>query len=97
MCADLSALVSEEQDAERLQGSDADWTVAAGNHTDQKGPRWKLVGNVVSVPVAEWMRVRLLNPGRYANVRVGGSTGPLARCSTWRSSIALRASGVVRT
>lgn len=40
--------------AERLQGFDAGWTSAA-----PKRDRWKLVGNAVSVPVAEWIGERL--------------------------------------
>jgi DNA (cytosine-5)-methyltransferase 1 len=40
------------RDGERLQGFPADWTAPAGGHA--RGPRWKLVGNAVSVPVAQW-------------------------------------------
>lgn len=48
------------RDAERLQGFDPDWTVASDvlpkrGRTD----RWKLVGNAVSVPVAQWLGERL--------------------------------------
>jgi len=42
-------------DAERLQGFPADWTApSVDDPTRRNGPRWKLVGNAVSVPVAEW-------------------------------------------
>ena len=41
-------------DAERLQGFAEDWTNPAIAVT-KPGYRWKLVGNAVSVPVAEWI------------------------------------------
>lgn len=49
---------------ERLQGFPAGWTSilrtgSAGRH------RWRLVGNAVSVPVAEWIGRQLLAPGSY--------------------------------
>jgi DNA (cytosine-5)-methyltransferase 1 len=53
------------RDAERLQGFDADWTEAAidERHGDRK--RWRLVGNAVSVPVAEWIAGRLGTRSAY--------------------------------
>jgi DNA (cytosine-5)-methyltransferase 1 len=48
----------EIRDAERLQGFPADWTAVA-SETGGRGARWKLVGNAVSVPVAEWVGDRL--------------------------------------
>lgn len=42
------------RDAERLQGFPADWTLPA-EKLKRRGYRWKLVGNAVSVPVAEWL------------------------------------------
>jgi DNA (cytosine-5)-methyltransferase 1 len=50
------------RDAERLQGFPTDWTKPAEAVT-RKGQRWKLVGNAVSVPVAEWIGRRLREPG----------------------------------
>jgi len=48
------------RDAERLQGFDADWTIAADERPDRRRTsRWKLVGNAVSVPVATWVGERL--------------------------------------
>ncbi len=47
------------RDAERLQGFPADWTKAAEKEF-RRGIRWKLVGNAVSVPVAEWIGKRLV-------------------------------------
>ncbi len=63
---DGTIVVPEIRDAERLQGFPADWTKSAQTTgTGRKGPRWKLVGNAVSVPVAEWVGRRLATPGDY--------------------------------
>jgi DNA (cytosine-5)-methyltransferase 1 len=47
------------EDAERLQGFDAGWTSAARELPKGERSRWRLVGNAVSVPVAEWLGTRL--------------------------------------
>lgn len=48
------------RDAERLQGFEADWTAPAViDPAKRNGPRWKLVGNAVSVPVASWIGERI--------------------------------------
>jgi DNA (cytosine-5)-methyltransferase 1 len=52
------------RDAERLQGFDVDWTLPS-NRVQRSGHRWKLVGNAVTVDVAEWIGRRLVEPGRY--------------------------------
>lgn len=52
------------QDAERLQGFDPDWTIAAPERL-----RWSLVGNAVSVPVAAWLGNRLEKPGTHDKER----------------------------
>ncbi len=51
------------EDAERLQGFAPGWT----DIVQERGgrPRWKMVGNAVSVPVAEWIGRRLQDPGAY--------------------------------
>ena len=51
---------------ERIQGFPAKWTSALRNQRDGRS-RWRLVGNAVSVPVAEWLGNRLNNPGDYDN------------------------------
>jgi DNA (cytosine-5)-methyltransferase 1 len=57
----------EIRDAERLQGFPVDWTVLAAENGG-RGARWKLVGNAVSVPVAEWVGDRLrYDRGRWDN------------------------------
>lgn len=56
------------RDAERLQGFEVDWTAGAES-VSRSSYRWSLVGNAVSVPVAEWLGGRLANPGRYERER----------------------------
>jgi DNA (cytosine-5)-methyltransferase 1 len=51
-------------DAEELQGFPRGWT-DIGPTAGRKGPRWKLVGNAVTVGVAEWLGGRLMRPGVY--------------------------------
>jgi DNA (cytosine-5)-methyltransferase 1 len=54
------------RDAERLQGFPEDWTApSVDSPTRKNSPRWKLVGNAVSVPVAQWVGSRLREPGQY--------------------------------
>lgn len=49
---------------ERFQGFPSRWTSALRN--DRHGrSRWRLVGNAVSVPVAEWIGRRLVTQGSY--------------------------------
>ena len=49
---------------ERLQGFPSRWTSALMNVRGGRN-RWRLVGNAVSVPVAEWIGRRLVTPGDY--------------------------------
>jgi DNA (cytosine-5)-methyltransferase 1 len=51
------------EDAEAMQGFDRGWTEAAQPDGKRNGPRWKLVGNAVTVGVAEWLGGRLARPG----------------------------------
>lgn len=58
------------RDAERMQGFSPGWTKPADAHVRRgrrKGQRWKLVGNAVTVPIAEWIGRRLLRPGKYTD------------------------------
>ncbi len=57
------------RDAERLQGFPAEWTLPAQPLAGKNGPRWKLVGNAVSVPVARWLGERLKEAQRYDGTR----------------------------
>jgi DNA (cytosine-5)-methyltransferase 1 len=63
--ADEPLVTPDLRDAERLQGFDADWTAPAVDEPRRRnGPRWKLVGNAVSVPVASWLGRQLVLPPR---------------------------------
>jgi DNA (cytosine-5)-methyltransferase 1 len=62
------------RDAERLQGFPVDWTAPA-EEVAKAGERWRLVGNSVSVPAAEWIGRRLATPGRYDDSNDPGWTG----------------------
>lgn len=57
------------RDAERMQGFSADWTEPALK-VSRPGFRWKLVGNAVSVPAAEWIGRRLFEKPSEIEVRV---------------------------
>lgn len=59
------------RDAERLQGFEADWTQPA-EQVGRKSHRWKLVGNAVTVDVAQWLGERLIDPSDEG-ARVAGS------------------------
>lgn len=50
------------EEAEQLQGFPVGWTEPA-QVSKRNGPRWKLVGNAVTVGVAGWLASRLLMPG----------------------------------
>jgi len=66
-------------DAERLQGFTEGWTQPAVEVPGvRKTHRWKLLGNAVSVPVAEWIGQRLV--ATTGHVPEGA---PLARGVTW--------------
>lgn len=53
------------RDAERLQGFPEDWTVAANAGNGRTSRRWALVGNAVTVPVAEWVGASITAGGVY--------------------------------
>ena len=56
------------RDAERLQGFPVDWTQPAEG-VRKSSWRWSLVGNAVTVPVAEWVGRRLVEPGQHDSAR----------------------------
>ena len=66
------------RDTERMQGFDADWTKPA-EEVSRPGYRWKLVGNAVTVNVAEWLGERLGSPRVYDSSR----DEPLKEGSRW--------------
>jgi DNA (cytosine-5)-methyltransferase 1 len=60
---DHSITTPHIKDAERLQGFPSGWTQCATDVPGvRSGHRWKLVGNAVSVPVAQWLGQRLVDP-----------------------------------
>jgi DNA (cytosine-5)-methyltransferase 1 len=67
------------RDAERLQGFDADWTLPGVEGEKRQGPRWRMVGNAVSVPVAQWIGERLAIEPTTATY----SSSPLPRAARW--------------
>jgi DNA (cytosine-5)-methyltransferase 1 len=75
-------ITPEIRDAERLQGFPAGWTAAADEIPGRRRTdRWKLVGNAVSTPVAEWLGRRLLVEDDYdagADVELGAGRWPSA-------------------
>ena len=59
---DGEVLIPDIAACERLQGFPEGWTrLAEGRGT--RGIRWRLIGNAVSVPVAQWIAERLREPG----------------------------------
>ncbi|MGH7268125.1 MAG: DNA cytosine methyltransferase [Candidatus Rokuibacteriota bacterium] len=79
MPLDRSIVTPDIRDAERLQGFPSDWTQPALQVGVRKGARWRLVGNAVSVPLAEWLGQRLRCPvGRDAR-----QDRPLAKGAPW--------------
>jgi DNA (cytosine-5)-methyltransferase 1 len=66
-------------DAERLQGFPQGWTTAASRIAGVRpSHRWKLIGNAVSVPVAEWIGKQIVSPPGF-----NASGTKLARNGTW--------------
>lgn len=55
-------------DAEALQGFPRGWTLDSEHPQRKNGPRWKLVGNAVTVGVAAWVASRLAEPGESITI-----------------------------
>jgi len=68
----------EIRDAERMQGFAPDWTKGV-EKVARRGHRWKLVGNAVTVDVAEWIGARLARPSQY----VSAGAGPVVSGKAW--------------
>lgn len=69
------------RDAERLQGFKGDWTASVDQIPGRrKTSRWKLVGNAVSVPVAQWLGGRIAATEAYAPA---GEESPLQDGARW--------------
>lgn len=50
-------------DAEQMQGFPVGWTDVFEDARRRNGPRWKLVGNAVTVGVSRWVASRIAQPG----------------------------------
>jgi len=61
---DRQIVTPDIRDAERLQGFPMDWTKPEGVSYNNR-LRWKMVGNAVSVPLAEWIGQQLSHPIDY--------------------------------
>lgn len=74
------------EDAEALQGFPRGWTAAAQVAGRRNGPRWKLVGNAVTVGVAEWLGRRLVTPGAPPTEATRVPAGTRWPTSAWGDS-----------
>jgi DNA (cytosine-5)-methyltransferase 1 len=54
-------------EAEQMQGFPIGWTDVFQDPHRRNGPRWKLVGNAVSVGVSRWVASRIAEPGDPIN------------------------------
>ena len=87
--------------AEALQGFERGWTEPSTDKNQGVRPshRWKLVGNAVSVPVAEWLGDRLLHSAESGGLELvsrplgEGERWPRAACHDGQQRIAVEASG----
>jgi DNA (cytosine-5)-methyltransferase 1 len=60
---DGEVLIPSISACEQLQGYLTGWTEPADIEGSKRNSRWRLVGNAVSVPVAEWVAKRIKTPG----------------------------------
>lgn len=61
---DVEAFVTPGiDDAEALQGFDRGWSSLDASDAARERRRWRMVGNAVSVPVAQWIGERMAAPG----------------------------------
>ena len=75
---DGEVLTPSLEACERLQGFESGWTDVPGVAI-KKGARWRMVGNAVSVPVAQWVAERTQNPGEVADFGENSFTN----CHRW--------------
>jgi DNA (cytosine-5)-methyltransferase 1 len=60
---DGEVLIPSISACEQLQGYMPEWTESADTNGSKRNSRWRLVGNAVSVPVAQWVAQRIKTPG----------------------------------
>jgi DNA (cytosine-5)-methyltransferase 1 len=68
--------------AEQLQGFPAGWTEPACTGRSNT-PRWKLVGNAVTLGVGRWLVERLVKPGDLAVETMAAEVGPRWPLAGW--------------
>ena len=78
--ADGRIATPDIRDLERLQGFPSGYTAVADE--TKKRSRSRLLGNAVSVPIAEWLGQRLCRPGRYD----GSHDWALGKDAPWPSA-----------
>lgn len=71
------------EDAEDMQGFPRGWTDVDAGARLRNGPRWKLVGNAVTVDVAAWVASRLAEPGDYVDESVAWEPGRSWPTAAW--------------
>lgn len=89
-----NVVVPDLRDAERLQGFPSDWTKPA-EEIGRASSRWKLVGNAVSVPAAEWIGRRMSQPGvpiEFPYSAIRGTRWPNAAWQVGQGRMAVDAS-----
>lgn len=73
------------EDAEAMQGFDRGWTDVDHLSARRNGPRWKMVGNAVTVGVSRWVGSRLAHPGElvteFVDWQAGRGAWPTAAAS----------------
>lgn len=72
-------------DAEALQGFEPGWTHVerGGSARESVGARWRMVGNAVSVPVAEWVTRRIVAADPFDADAVCGPVGDRWPTAAW--------------
>jgi DNA (cytosine-5)-methyltransferase 1 len=76
---DGEVLTPSLEACERLQGFPPGWTVVDEGRSGGKDPKWRMVGNAVSVPVARWVAERIKQPGTILDLE----SGPLRKGQRW--------------
>jgi DNA (cytosine-5)-methyltransferase 1 len=76
---DGEVLMPSLQACERLQGFTSGWTNIESDNNLKRDPRWRMLGNAVSVPVARWVAERIKSPGTV----LGFKEFPLAESRRW--------------
>lgn len=76
---DGEVLMPSIDTCERLQGFPSGWTMTDNQRTRTKNPGWRMVGNAVSVPVAQWVAERINLPGAVLDFQ----RVPFQECRRW--------------